>query len=120
MVKLHAPATPELLIVKRRRSSPLARRPSCLWPGCGARLAADHDLPVCGCHRDPRVPYHRSDHLVLHLLLAAFPAAVDLCCVLRCTSHELEPTLKRLRRRGHVVAGARRGYVYEVSEGQWR
>lgn len=120
MVKIHAPTAPQLLVVKRRRSVPLARRRTCLWPGCNANLATDHDLPVCGCHRDARIPHHRNDRLVLHLLFAAFPAAIDLCGVLRCTSHELEPTLKRLRRRGHVVAGARRGYVYEMADSQWR
>lgn len=49
---------------------------------------------------------------MLHLLLAAYPDAVDLCAVLRATSREVQPVLNRLRRRGHVVDGARRGYVY--------
>jgi hypothetical protein len=122
VVKLRTPSRPRAIIVKpaRRRSCALTREPRCIWPGCGAVLARDHELPVCGCHLDPRVPHHRSDRLVLHLLLASFPCAVDLCMVLRCTSHELEPTLKRLRRRGHEIIGARRGYVYDVADGQWR
>lgn len=123
MVKLRSPVRPESIVVKparRRRSARLLRAPQCIWPGCEARLAHDHDSPVCSWHVDPRIPHHRSDRLVLHLLLAAYPSAVDLCDVLRCTSHQLEPTLRRLRRRGHVIVGARRGYVYELADSQWR
>jgi hypothetical protein len=125
MVELHTHQPARLIVVKparSRRSAPLSRAPSCLWPGCNAHLAGDHSGPVCSCHAAPakRIPHHRSDRLVLHLLLSAYPEAVDLCAVLHCTSHELEPTLKRLRRRCHVIVGARRGYVYEVGDSQWR
>ena len=101
-----------------RRSAPLARPPRCLWPGCGARLAHDHGAQVCAHHVRPSyVIAHdrRAAAIVLHLLLAAFPDAVDLCGVLRCTSHELQAPVNLLRRRGHVITGARRGYVYELA-----
>lgn len=122
MVSLRAATVPRAIVVKRRRaSSPLTRVPVCIWPGCDAVLARDHPQPVCSCHaHGQRVYHHRSDRLVLHLLIAAYPAAIDLCGVLRCTSHELEATLKRLRRKGHTISGVRRGYVYEVSDSQWR
>ena len=123
MVKLRTPTVQRATVIKparHRRSSPLSREPHCLWPGCGANLAHDHDGQVCGCHPDPRIPYHRDDRIVLHLLLAAYPEAADLCGILRCTHHEVQTTIRRLRRRGHVIEGARRGYVYEVCEGQWR
>jgi hypothetical protein len=71
---------------------------------------------VCGHHVKPtyRLPQDkRANALVLHLLLAAYPAAVDLCTVLRASSHEVEDRVKFLRRRGHGIAGARRGYVYQ-------
>lgn len=118
MVDYHRPPHPQPIVARRgRQSSSLARRPVCLWPGCTTPLASDHDDPVCGCHVSSgyRVA-HDGDarHLVLHLLLAAYPEAVDLCSVLRCTSHELQAPLNWLRRRGHCIAGARRGYRYEL------
>lgn len=120
MVALRQPRGPERIVVKRARASVmLSRQPVCLWPGCGAALAGDHDKPVCGCHvrSSYRLPHDkRAAALVLHLLLAAYPGAVDLCAVLHATSHELEPILKRLRRRGHLIRGARRGYVYGIEE----
>jgi hypothetical protein len=123
MVKLRRPSVPESIVVKparRRRSAAVLRAPQCIWPDCHAQLAHDHEGPICGCHVDRRIPHHRSDRLVLHLLLAAYPCAIDLCTVLHCSSHELEATLRRLKRRGHAIAGARRGYVYELTDSQWR
>ena len=117
MVALHQQHPAQRIVVKRgRRKSVLARPPSCLWPGCGATLAHDHDAPVCGCHVRPSYNLSHDKHApatVLHLVLAAYPSAIDLCGVLRCTSHQLQAPLDLLRRRGHTISGARRGYVYE-------
>lgn len=117
MVGFHTPERPRAIVVKRgRRSSLLTRTSACLWPGCRAALAHDHTAPVCGCH--VKASYNlshdkRAAWLVLHLLVAAYPEAVDLCGVLHCTSSQLEVRLRYLRRRGHHIVGARRGYVYE-------
>jgi hypothetical protein len=118
MVAQRRPAVPQAIVVKRgRRSAPLSRTPTCLWPGCAAQLAHDHPEPVCGCHVGPTYNLchdKQAAATVLHLLIAAYPAAVDLCAVLRCTSDELKGPLGLLRRRGHRICGARRGYVYET------
>lgn len=119
MVSYHVPETPRVIVVKRRRgSAPLTRTVNCLWPGCGAELARDHPEPVCTCHINGayRLPHDgQATNLLLHLLLAAYPRAVDLCGLLHCTAHELQAPLNRLRRQGHVISGARRGYVYEIA-----
>lgn len=119
MVDYHRAVTPRAIVVKRgRRSAAIARRPVCLWPGCKVRLASDHDDPVCAHHVGPAYnPRHDAGlpTLIRHLVIAAYPDAVDLCAVLRCESHDLEAALKWLRRRDCKIIGARRGYVYELS-----
>lgn len=116
-MKLHAPVVPRGIVVKRgRRSAAIARRPVCLWPGCKVRLASDHDDPVCAHHVGPAYnPRHDAGlpALIRHLVIAAYPDAVDLCALLRCDRHDIEPCLRWLRRRGWTIVGARRGYVYE-------
>lgn len=121
MVKLHRAEVPSVIPVKRpRRSSLLTRTPVCLWPGCGAALAHDHDRPVCGCHVSPRYnPRHDRDLAakIRHIVLAAYPAAVDLCVVFRCSSGDLQAAIRYLNRRreslGGRIVGARRGYVFQ-------
>jgi hypothetical protein len=57
---------------------------------------------------------------VLHLLTAAYPAAIDLCAVLHCTSDEVKTIVRLLRRwlpEGCTVMGTGRGYVYEIPTG---
>ena len=120
MVKLRQPATPRLIVVKRGRRSctPLSRSPACLWPGCSARLASDHDAQVCACHVSAAYNPHHDPGLhllILHLLTAAYPEAVDLCAVLHCTSGDLRAAIEWLRRRGVAIAGARRGYALELA-----
>jgi hypothetical protein len=109
---------PHVIIVRRRRTSAtMTRTTHCLWPGCGAELAHDHDAAVCSCHVSStyRLPHDPlATALVLHLIVAAYPDAVDLCGVLHCTAHELQAPLNRLRRAGYAILGARRGYVYEL------
>lgn len=117
MVDYHRAVTPRAIVVKRgRRSAAIARRPVCIWPGCNVRLASDHDDAVCAHHVAPGYnPRHDASlpGLLLHLVLAAYPDAVDLCGVLRCESHDIEAALKLLRRREWTIVGARRGYVYD-------
>ena len=116
MVGFHTPERPRALIIKRgRRSSLLTRTPTCLWPGCYAALAHDHAAPICGCHVKPtyNLSHDRSaENLVLHLLLAAYPDAVDLCGVLHCSSRKVERPIRCLRNVGHEIVGTHRGYVY--------
>lgn len=118
MVDYHQPEMPHVILVRRSRcSAPLTRQVHCLWPGCGAVLAHDHDAAVCDCHVSStyRLPHDPlAAPLVLHLVVAAYPEAVDLCAVLHTTAHELQAPLNRLRRQGHRIYGARRGYVYEL------
>ena len=118
MPLLHHPTNPTVIVSRRRCSATITRTVTCLWPGCGADLAHDHPGPVCTCHVDAgyRLPHDAAAApLVLHLVVAAYPNAVDLCGVLHCTSHELQAPINRLRRRGYHIAGARRGYVYELA-----
>lgn len=123
MVTLHRQPQTATRPTSRRRSCPTTRTPVCLWPGCGARLATDHDRPVCDCHVAPGYnPRHdpRVHALVRHLVVAAYPEAVDLCAVLKATSRQVQDVVRYLNRRpeslGGVIVGARRGYVLELGE----
>lgn len=120
MVKLRPPTVTRGVVIKparRRRSASLTREPVCIWPGCDANLARDHDSPVCGCHVKSTYNPHHDPHLpelIQHLVTAAYPRAVDLCAVLRCVSDDIRPSLDYLRRREISIVGARRGYVLEL------
>lgn len=116
---------PRSIPPSRRRSCSVTRTQTCIWPGCSARLAHDHALPVCSCHVAARYnPRHdpRVHQLVRHLVVAAYPEAVDLCAILRTDSHAVTDIVRYLNRRpesllgcGRIV-GARRGYVLELGE----
>ena len=105
------------------RTTVPTRTPICLWPGCDCDLASDHDSPVCHWHVKPAYNVCHDKHaaqLVLHLLIAAYPASLDLCAVLHCTPDEVKPIVRLLRRwlpEGCTVSGTPRGYVYEIPTG---
>lgn len=55
-------------------------------------------------------------NLVLHLLLAAYPSAVDLCAALHTADHDaVKDRVRYLRRHGHRIRGLAKGYVYEIA-----
>lgn len=93
-----------------------ARPQRCNWPGCRAVLAHDHGSPVCSCH----VARYRLEHdrngneLVLHLLLSAYPDAVDLTVVLHATPEAVKNRVRYLRRRGYAITGLAHGYRLEL------
>lgn len=88
----------------------------CTWPGCRAVLAHDNPSPVCSCH----VARYRLEHdrngneLVLHLLLSAYPDAVDLTVVLHATPEAVKNRVRYLRRRGYAITGLAHGYRLEL------
>ena len=105
-----------------RPRPPFARPQRCLWPGCRAVLPHDHDCPVCSCHlygyrleHDP----HAND-LVLHMLLAAYPDALNLTKLLGARYIDVRTRVAYLRR--HMggscwtVKGSTKGHGYWVAQ----
>lgn len=109
-------------VVKRVRQRPRYARPRvCLWPGCGAELSHDHHEPICSCHvvgnytlqHDPR-----SHDLVLHLLVAAYPEAIDLTHILRTSGIAVRNCVAYWRRRHWPIRGSRAGHGYWLELGE--
>jgi hypothetical protein len=127
MVEVRHPGHPTAIVAKHGRvHATYARRPRCLWPGCGAFLAHDHDSPICACHVARYNIRHDRDAtwLISHLLHAAFPDAVDLCAVLRSSSDDVRCHVRKLRLRGVLIEGTwAGGYRLELppaNDRSWR
>jgi len=127
MVDLHRPSHPQPIVVKPRKPRPqYTRAVRCLWPGCGARLAKDHLSPVCTCHLHRYELKHDNDEhaawLVRHLLVAAYPDAIDISAVLRAHPDDVKRIMRRVRAKalmiGDRVTGLGRGYLYVVGSGK--
>jgi hypothetical protein len=102
-------------LIKSGKPRPRYTRPQrCIWPGCRATLSHDHDSPVCSCHlHGYRLEHDRAGvRLVLHLLLAAYPDAIDLSELLGASPGVVKARVNYLRRRGHHVTGLHHGYAY--------
>lgn len=102
-------------VVKPARTRPHYIRPQkCIWPGCRATLPHDHNRPICSCH----TKHYRLEHdpcaneLVLHLLLAAFPDAINLTALLGAHKNTVRDRIYYLRRRGHVIGSSSHGHGY--------
>jgi len=117
MVMRRQPQYSQPVVVKPARPrARYLRSPRCIWPGCNAILAHDHDSPICSCHVTSYNLAHDKDSadLVLHLLVAAYPFAVDLSSALRARPAVVKYRVQYLRRRGHTIAGCAHGYLYEL------
>ena len=103
-------------LIKSVKQRPCFARPQrCLWPGCRATLSHDHGSPVCSCHlHGYRLEHDPNGHaLILHLLQAAYPDAIDLTAMLGARASDVRDRVNYLRRRGWDVSGLAHGYRLE-------
>lgn len=110
-------------VVKAGKPRPRYTRPQrCIWPGCRAALSHDHDSPVCSCH----LHGYRLEHdpnasgLVLHLLIAAYPDALNLTALLGASKDVVRGRINWLRRRlpeGHAINSSPHGHGYWYEPG---
>lgn len=102
-------------VVKPAKTRPHYARPQkCIWPGCRALLPHDHASPICSCHTQGYRLEHdpHASELVLHLLLAAYPDAINLTTVLGASKSAVLTRVRFLRRRGHAICGSPQGHGY--------
>ena len=97
-----------------RRRPKYSRPQRCLWPSCGAVLPHDHPSPICSCHTEGYRLEHdkHATELVLHLLLAAYPDAINLTAVLGASKNSVRDRIYYLRRRGHIIGSSPHGHGY--------